>query len=409
MLMSVMLFAVMWAVLVATGRPRAVMLAATVFGLINVLLAINATLGAVLQGVSRVNQAATANVATKIVWGVGLLIGLHYDASLAVLALPGLAGESLRAVVLVPAARREADLRYRIDVAAVRAALLESVPYFVNSLALGVLGSLSISTLEFIRVDEREVGWFAASQNVAYLCMLLSPLIFWVVMPLLARAYARSEDEGMAVFRRCLDGLVVAVVPITVLISAGSDVFIHVAFGEKYAPARLGLSILSLVFGMTYTNMVCANALIVMRRGWSVTAISVGAVFVTAALMLVLVPLGRRVVGVGGECAGAAAAVIGSEACVLIAMISRFPKFPLDAANVRTLSKSVALGVSILLIDRVLRGLGAARLAVDAALLVGIALAIRLVRLSDIARIVQVLRPGRSGNATPPAPSGPGA
>jgi len=392
MLMSVVLFTAMWAVLSVSGRSREILLTATVFGLMNVLVAVNATLGAILQATSRVGVAAVSNVVTKSVWGAGLLIGLHFNAPLAVLALPGLVGEILRAVALVPAAKYAADLRFRIDVPAVRVALIESAPFFVNWLALGILSSLGMSVLEFVRVDEREVGWFAAVQNVAYLCMLLTPLLAWVVMPLLSRAYARSEEEGMAVFRRCIEGLVVAIVPITVLLSAGSDVLIHVAFGDKYAPARTGLSMLSLVFVMTYMNTTLALALIIMRRGWSVTLISVGAVFVTAMLMIVLVPLGRHFLGEGGECAGAATSVIGSETCVLIAMLTRFRDFPLDARNIRVLGKSVALGLAILVVDRQLRSLGAARLGVDAALYVVVALTIGVVRLDDLGRVIRLLR-----------------
>jgi O-antigen/teichoic acid export membrane protein len=399
-LMSLVLFALMAVVLWASGRSGEILLTALVFGLINLLTAINGTLGIVLNTTARVGHAAASNIAAKVVWGVGILIGLHYNAPLPALALPGLAGEMLRVAVMVPANRREAGLEYRIDVAAVRGAVIESIPFFVNSLALGVLGSLGMSVLEFVRVDDREVGWFAAAQNVAYLCTLLTPLMGWVIMPLLSRAYARSEDEGMVVFRRSVEGLIVTIVPITVLMSAGSDVLIHFAFGDKYAPARTGLSILSLVFVMTYLDTMLAMVLIIRRQGWSVTIISISAVFITAILMFILVPLGRHALGEGGECAGAAASVIGSESCVLVAMLSRFRTFPLDARNIRIILKSVALGLFVLVMDRQLRALGAARLAVDAALYVSLAFAIRVVRVQEIVQLYQLLRTRRGGGPT---------
>jgi O-antigen/teichoic acid export membrane protein len=308
-----------------------------------------------------------------------------------VLALPGLVGEVLRAAILLPAVRRGADLRFRVDMPAVRVALIASVPYFVNGLALGILSSLGMSVLEFIRVDAREVGWFAAVQNLAYLCSLLTPLLFWVVTPLLSRAQARSEEEGMTVFRRCLEGIVVAIVPLTVLVSAGSDVMIRLAFGAKYAPAHTALSILSLVFIMTYMNTMFALKLNITGRGWSVTIISIGSVLITSVLMFLFVPLGRHLIGEGGESAGAAASVIASEACVLIAMLSRFADSPLDARNIRVFSKSVALGLAILVLDRRLRWLGPARLPVDAALYACVGLAIGVVRVRDLKEVVRLL------------------
>ena len=400
-LMSLVLLLAIAGVLGLTGRPLDILVAALVFGVINLLMSTNATLGAVLAAISRVGPAVIANIATKIVWGVGLLIGLKYDAPLPVLALPGLVGELLRLAIILPAARIQAGLQFRIDLPAVRVALIESAPFFVNGLALTVLGSLGMSTLEFIRVDEREVGWFAAVKNMADLCGLLTPLLFWVVTPILARAFARSEEEGMAVFRRCLEGLVVAIAPVTVLISAGSDVWVRIAFGEKYAPARLGLSILSLVFVMTYMNSMFAMALIILRRGWQVTTISIGAVLLTAIFLLLFVPLTRRLVGVGGECAGAAAAVVASEACVVVAMMSRFRPFPLDSRNIATLAKSVTLGFAILFVDRRLHNLGPVRLVVDAALYAGVALAIGIVRVQDLGRVARLLRMRNARAAIP--------
>jgi hypothetical protein len=97
-------------------------------------------------------------------------------------------------------------------------------------------------------------------------------------------------------------------------------------------------------------------------------------------------------IGEGGECAGAAAAVITSEACVLIAMLTSFREFPLDASTVRAMAKTIGLGLAILVGDRYLRGLGAARLVVDALLYVGVALAIRVVRIRDIGAAIHLLR-----------------
>jgi hypothetical protein len=94
----------------------------------------------------------------------------------------------------------------------------------------------------------------------------------------------------------------------------------------------------------------------------------------------------------GGECAGAAAAVVASEAFVLVAMISRFGTFPLDARNMTIVAKSVGLGAVVLVVDRLLRGLGPSRLAADAVLFPIAALGIGLVKIEDIRRIVYLLR-----------------
>jgi O-antigen/teichoic acid export membrane protein len=391
-IMSAVLLIAMIATLWITRRPREILLTAVVFGVSNLLIANNLTLGAVLQAGSRVGGIATSNVASKIVWGASLLLGLHFEAALPILAAALPLSELLKMVMLLPAAGREMGLRYRIDARATGKALVASMPYFVNSLALNILTSLGISVLEFVGHDEREVGWFAADLNLSNLCMLLSPLIGAVVMPMLSRAHARSESEGMDVLRRSLEGLIVLIAPITVLVSAGSDVLVHLAFGEKFAPAAPGLSILSLVFVMTYLDTMLAIALTIAGRGWSVTIVSVGSVFVNAAMMLVFVPAGRHLIGVGGECAGAATAVIATEVFVLVAMISRFDESPLDPRIVRVLLKSVAIGALVLLLDRQLRRIGSIRLAVDATIYVTMALLLRVVRIGELRNAFRAIR-----------------
>jgi O-antigen/teichoic acid export membrane protein len=407
LLLTLLIFPAMAIVLLRTGRSGEILSAVMIFGASQHLMALNATLGAVLQANSRVGPAVIANIATKMIWGVGLLIGMRLHASMPVLVLPVLVGEALRAAILIPATR-SGGLHFRMDVPALREAVRESVPYFINGLALTILSNLVMNVLEYVKSDEREVGWFAVVQNLGSLCMMLSPVLFWVVVPLLARAYARSEEEGMAVFQRCLEGLVVAIAPITVLISAGSDFLIRAVYHEAYVPAATGLSILSLVFIMTYTNMMLANNLTVLRQGWSVTIISISSIFVMSALMLVFVPLGRRLLGEGGECAGAASSVIASEACTLVAMLARHRRFPLDRRNLRVFAKIAALSAFTLILNRQLRFLGPIRLLIDAGVYTGIALAIGIVRIRDIGHVVRLLR-HRGGEPGADAPSVIGA
>lgn len=390
-LMAIVLFAAMVATLRLTGRSWEVQLAVIVFGLYQLAMSFNATLATVLQATTKVGQLAVANVAAKIVWGAGLLLGLHYNVPLYILALPVLLSELLRSAMLFPAAGRAAQLRYRIQPVAVRAVIVTSIPFFVGAVAIGLGNNLAMSALEFMRRDEREVGWFNATQNIATLAMLLTPLLFWV-MPLLSRAYARSEDEMMSILRRSIEGLVIIIAPITIFISVASDVLIKLAFGEKYAPAATGLSILSLVFAVTYVNMMLSSALVVIGKSWSVTLVSLGAILLMAGFMIVFVPVGRALFHVGGECAGAAIAVITNETCVVVALMFRFHSSPLDARNMRAIGKTLAIAAIVIVADRFLRPIGVARLAVDVVVYVGLAFAMGLVRIAELRRVVVLLR-----------------
>ncbi len=390
------LLAAMMVTLEATGRTGEILPTVAVFAATQFFLILNQTLAAILQAASKVDRLAISNVTGKVVWGVGLLVGLHFNAPLPLLALPMLAGELLKLAILVPTARTAVGLRYRVDLRGLRPVLVASLPYFISGVAISFGANLSMTALEFIRKDEREVGWYAASQNLGSLAMLLCPLLVWVVMPMLSRAWARSPAEGLNIVRRSLEALIVIIAPATTLLSCGADVFVRLAFGEKFANAATGLSILSLVFLLFYLNIMLGNALIISGQAWWNTLFAICSIFSIALLMLIFVPIGRAVVGTGGECAGAASAVIANEIGVVIAMLSRFDSPPFDRRNVMVLTKSLAIAAVVLVADRFLRGLGPARLVVDLALYAVMALALRLVDFADVRRMIEVVKARRA-------------
>ncbi|MGD0675503.1 MAG: oligosaccharide flippase family protein [Polyangiaceae bacterium] len=411
---SVALMIVMGIALRITGRPADLQLTVVVFGAVQFLMAMTATLGTILQATGHVGRLALANIGGKIIWGLGLLVGVHFNVPLYVLVLPMFGSELLRAFFLGRAVGSSVELEYRIDIVATKAALIASFPYFVNNMAINFGNNLALSSLEFIRKDDREVGWFAAAQNISFLAMLLHPLLVSIYMPMLARARARSEEEMMSILRRCIEGLLILVAPATIFLSAGAELLLKLMFSNAYAPAHTGVSILSLVFVMVYLNIVLANALVVAGRGWSLTVVSISSIVVMSIGMLVFVPLGRLFLPVGGECAGAAVAVIVSEAWVNMAVLKIFQYAPFDRRNIRVLITILGISIFILILDRYLRfdsihwklrtpwsgccsfdvdrGLGPARLAVDMALYVAFAIGLRLVRFGDVSRAVQLIR-----------------
>ena len=397
-LVSLLLFAAMATTLWATGRTGEIQAAVAVFGATQLLVCFNGTLAAVLQATTHVGRLAIANVVAKVLWGAGVLVGLHYQVSLYVLALPMTISELLRSSFLVPAARKAAHLHFRIDVAASRAAIVASVPFFVNGLAVTFGNNLALSALEFIRKDQREVGWFAAAQNLGGLAMMIYPLITWVVTPMLSRANARSADELMTILQRSIEGLLITISPLTTLISVGSGIFVNLAFGPKFLPAQTGLSILSLVFVLTYLNIMLATALIITGRSWSVTTISISSILVLSAFMLIFVPIGRAVFGTGGECAGAAIATILSELCTVVAMLWRIGTKPMDRRNIEVLVKSMGISLTVIVVDRFLRGPapGMIRLVADMGLYLVLALLTGVLRPNDVRRAINVVRSRRA-------------
>jgi hypothetical protein len=158
------------------------------------------------------------------------------------------------------------------------------------------------------------------------------------------------------------------------------------------------LSILSLQFVITYLNMALSSGLIILGRSWSATVISLAAILSMAFFMLVFVPIGRALygTGTGGECAGAAMAAIANELCVIVAMITRFDRSPIDRRNVAALIKLAILSGATLLFDRMVHRIGYVRIPIDMALYMVFMFVARLVRMSDVRRALRIVRARRA-------------
>jgi O-antigen/teichoic acid export membrane protein len=382
----------------ATHRSGEIQAAVVVFGMVSIFYQLNATLAAVLQANSKVGGLATANVAGKIIWAVGLLAGLHFRVPLWGLAAPGLLSEVMKTAVLLPSAYFATDLRFRVDWAQVKAVTIASIPYFISNVTIGFGNNLAMTSLEFMHRDDREVGWFGATQQLAALSMLLSPVMSWIVTPWLARSYGRSPGEMMLVLRRCIEAFIIVISPVTILISAGSSIALRLAINASYEPAAAGLSILSLIFVITYLNTVLATGLVVVGKSWSVTLFSILANVTMLGFMFVFVPIGRALVGEGGECAGAAMAVIANETCVILAFFWRFDWAPLDRRNVVQIVKQVVAAAIVLTGNHVLAHFipGLTRLAIDMGGYLVLALAIGILRPSEIRRGIAAIRSARA-------------
>jgi O-antigen/teichoic acid export membrane protein len=398
-LASVLLFLAMAGTLAAKHQTREVQETVFVFGLAQFVMVFNGSLSAFLHATSKVNRIAVANVVSKLMWGLGLGAALFFSRALPLLAAPMLASELLRFVILYPAAKRAVDLKHRIDWKATKAVLLWSLPVFISNGAINLGGGLNVAVLEFVTPDQREVGWFGASQNLASLTMLLSPLLSWVLLPLLARAKERSEEEVFAILRRTVEGLLVVVTPLTLVVSLGADLWIRLAFRAPYAPAAMSLRILALGFLLIYLAMTLSTLLILLGHRWSVSMISLAAVPGRPLLVWLLAAPCSRHFGLGGAAVGAALAEVITSVGIVAAHFIPIGGRALDRRLLMAGGKSLLVAGVVMAIDRtVLQNVGYARLLIDTLAYVGLALAIGVEKVSEITKVVRLVARSRKGS-----------
>jgi O-antigen/teichoic acid export membrane protein len=398
LLMGAAVFAAMAAVMALTHRPPEAQRIVFIFGAAQLLVTLNGSLAALLHASRMVGGLALVNVATKVLWGVGVAFAVAIDRGLAGLSLAFLAAEAVRAAALSWLARRHLGVRLRFDPAAVKVVIVASLPFYLNQVANTVYAKVDVSMLSVL-ANDAEVGWYGSAQNLASLALLASPLVGWVLLPLLSRAAARSREELFAMVRRAIAVVLLLVLPISLLTGVGADVWIPGLFGRSFAPATLSLRILAPIFVLTYLAMISAMCLFLLERAWTVTAISLVALVVNPTLNLALVPAAMRSLGPGGAGAGAALSLLLTELGVTVALTVAMGRDAFDRASTATIGKTAISGLVVIAVDRALLRFGAARLPLDAATYLILLFALGAVRLAEIQRLARFVLQQRGEHA----------
>ncbi len=379
-----------------------------VFGLTQAFVVTNESLAALLQASTKVGRLAIANVAAKLIWGVGVVAMVQVTHRYPLLALPMLLSELLKAAVLWPSVRREVGLKLTFNWPLTRAVLIACVPFFVNTISYTMGNKLDIALLKSLATDASrdalaaaqaakvEVGLYGAAQNLASLAMLLAPLEAWVITPLLTRALRRSEDEFFAILRRAVEGILVVAIPATMTISLGASFWVRMTTGSKFLDAAPALQQLAPSFVFTYAAVLFATALIILKRSWSVTLISLTRLVLQPLLMWLVIPWAHRRLGTGGAGVGDAFCFTFLELYVSVVFLVTLGRRALDRRLVGALGKSLLAYAAAATVDHFTKPLGDVRLVLDLATYAVVVLGTGGVKLADVKAVVNMVRNRRS-------------
>jgi O-antigen/teichoic acid export membrane protein len=299
-----------------------------------------------------------------------------------------LASEAIETVVLYRLAQTHLGLRFRVDRAATKAMLLASLPYYLQMFASTAYGKLDVSLLEFT-ANTQEVGFYGAASALSMLTLLITPLIGWVLMPMLARAAARSRPEFFEQIRRSLELILTVAIPASMMINLGAEFWIRLVFGEAFMPAAMALRIQATMFVLTYVAIIYSLVLIMLERAWALMKISVVGLVANVILNLALIHPSMSYFGLGGGGAGCAIAMLGTEIVVASLMMGIVGREAFDRRSVVTIAKSfLAFGV-VVFVHRALESLGPLRLIVDGVVYLVIVIATGALRLREMLGIVR--------------------
>ncbi len=365
-LLALLVFAGMQAFLVLADRPRDSWLLVHLFGLSAFLLAMNQSFAALLHAKGEVDGLSVLNVVTKVVWGAATLLAVVLRWPLWTVAFAVVLSEGLKSAGSLVLVNRHLQLSWKIHPVAVKAAVLGSLPIFLNVAAHTIYSKLDVSILAVV-ANEREVAWYGASNIIAGLALMVTPMISWVLMPLFARARARSDEEYTKVMRRSLELVLNIAFPCSLFVGIGAETWVVLLYGEAYAPAATSLEILSSIFVLTYVAILSSNALILTGRAWLQAGISIFGLAVNPLLNWLCIPPAMARWSEGGAGVGAATAQLGTELVVTVLMTALVGRRAFDRRSVLIIVKTLLVCAAVVAFDRQLQGSmpALARLALD--------------------------------------------
>lgn len=349
----------------ATKRSFEVSSLVYIFAIAQLFVNVNVTLAAMLQSKGRVGGMSLLSIVTKVAWAMGVVAAMWMGGALWKFAAAFLASEIIKSGGLFFLAQRHLGLVVRFDPAATKTMILASLPYYLSTFATTTYGKLDMTLLTFFGTS-REVGWYAASSTIANLALLITPLIGWVLMPTFARAAARSRDELFARTRSATELVLMIVIPVSLFISVGADLWVRILFGAAFAPAAMAVRILATTFVLMYVGIIYAITLMMLERAWTLTLIAFGGLVVNVAVNVLLIRPSIAMFGNGGGGAACALAVLATEIAVTSAMVANVGRHAYDPQTGARIAKTLGACAVVVVLDRILVPLGWSRLVVEA-------------------------------------------
>lgn len=303
-----------------------------------------------------------------------------------------LLSEALKAGFLFLASREAIGLELRVDLTETKKVLRISFPFFIAIAAVYIGASFDVVLLrELVPDTSNEVGWYSAAREIARLSALMMPVLTGVLVPMMSRAMHHDEQGFYNLVRRGMEGVCVVSIPFTLMLALGSRFAIGFVLKENFLPASYSLEWLAPTFILSYVNSLLWLALMIMKRSWTITIVSIIGTALLPIFILIAVPLTRDL-GDGKTGMGVAMALTAREAVNATVFLVIVGKRALDGRATLAIVKSLAICGAVVGVHVALEPAGNIRLLIDGVLYTALAFGIRVIRISDVINLLKLIK-----------------
>lgn len=291
----------------------------------------------VLQGFEVMRYHAIWDVANKLFLLCCLVVVVTFDLGLPVFLAASFLSAALPALAVVRLLRRFTSFSpRRASFSMARWIVTESVPIGAVNVVLIVYLGIDVILLSRLG-DEAASGIYAAPMRL-FGTMLFAPTILMTVLfPRMASTAMTSETEFRQICRVALRAMTGVTVLAAVFAVFPGRVLLVGLFGDEFRASGPVFAMMAIALVPTSINIFAHRVLVAMNRQRIWTAVMGGALVAKVALDFAFIPLFDATLD--NAALGAAVALVGAEAAIMVAALALLPAGTRDRAFVSHLAR----------------------------------------------------------------------
>lgn len=340
------------AFVVVAGYDRRVLVIVGLIGVSHAVQPFVNTGQAALYGLERMDRVAIAEIVSKGLHAVAVLLLIAVGADVTGIAAAAILPVAIAAIMMGWFLRRfgiDVSPRVHGAVGVARA----SRQYLAINLTLVAYQQVDVIVISLL-VADRTLGWYSTADNLFSSLLFVPTILMTSLFPAMSRLHQEEPAEAVRMLRRSANLLLLTAVPVAFGTIAIANPVSLLLFGPEFAQTGPVLAVLGGVLLLTYPTILLGRYAIAIDRQRFWLHLMVTAVVMTIALDVVLVPWADRTFS-NGAIGGGVAYLVTESFMVAVGLWKLAPELA-DLSTARRLARCLLAGGTMLAVVWPLRG-----------------------------------------------------
>ncbi|MEM9038271.1 MAG: flippase [Actinomycetota bacterium] len=298
---------------------------------------------AALQGFEDLAVQSRANIVSKAVSAVAVLIALFAGAEIETIAIIVGATAGLYTLLLFRYVRRYARIEWHATVREAMTVARRGLPYLFGGATMVVYTQIDSIVISLL-IDSEQVGWYAAADRLMATSLFVPTALMTALFPVLARLHNEDREAAERILDDGFRSLLVLALPIGVGIIVIARPFTRFLYGDDFIESGPVFAVFGVVLAIMFQTILLGQYAVATGREKFFFGLLAAVTVLSVPLDLVLVPWTNDQFG-NGAIGGALAYVVTEGIVLVVAVKVMAPNVVNGAMFIRLLKCGVAAGV----------------------------------------------------------------